>query len=79
MNATYVSPSPLTRGISVFVEADTGIYSFFWWRGGGARATVRLFFSIWEGGGKPSAIKGQTTDILRKISVGNMPIHRVVL
>ena len=78
MNATYVSPSPLTRGISVFVEADTGIYSFFLVEGGGARATVRLFFSFWEGG-KPSAIEGQTTDILRKISVGNMPIHRVVL
>ena len=79
MNATYVSPSPLTRGISVFVEADTGIYSFFFGGGGGgARATVRLFFSFWEGG-KPSAIEGQTTDILRKISVGNMPIHRVVL
>lgn len=51
MNATYVSPSPLTRGISVFVEADTGIYSFFFGGGGGgARATVRLFFSFWEGG-----------------------------
>ena len=35
MNATYVSPSPLTRGISVFVEADTGIYSFFFGGGGG--------------------------------------------
>ena len=48
MNATYVSPSPLTRGISVFVEADTGIYSFFlvvegWWRGGeGGGAGGRL-------------------------------------
>ena len=50
MNATYVSPSPLTRGISVFVEADTGIYSFFLVEGGGARATARLFFSFWEGG-----------------------------
>ena len=51
MNATYVSPSPLTRGISVFVEADTGIYSFFFGGGGGgARATARLFFFFWEGG-----------------------------
>lgn len=73
MNATYVSPSPLTRGISVFVEADTGIYSFL---EGGGRATVRPFFSFWKGR-EPSAIEGQTTDILRKI--GNMPIHRAVL
>ena len=42
MNATYVSPSPLTRGISVFVEADTGIYSFFLVVEGGGGAGGRL-------------------------------------
>ena len=79
MNATYVSPSPLTRGISVFVEAHTGIYSFFFGGGGGGRERLQDYFFFFGRGGKPSAIEGQTTDILRKISVGNMPIHRVVL
>lgn len=59
-----------------FVEADTGIYSFFLLGGG---AAARPFFSFWEGGGEPFAIEGQTADILRKIIVGNMPIHRGVL
>ena len=62
-----------------FVEADTGIYSFFLLGGGEAAAAARPFFSFWEGGGKPFAIEGQTADILRKIIVGNMPIHRGVL
>ena len=63
-----------------FVEADTGIYSFFCWGGGGeGAAAARPFFSFWRGGGKPFAIEGQTADILRKIIVGNMPIHRGVL
>ena len=56
MNATYVSPSPLTRGISVFVEADTGIYSFFLvvegGGGGGGRAgdCKTIFFLFGRGG-----------------------------
>ena len=53
MNATYVSPSPLTRGISVFVEADTGIYSFFLVvEGGGGRAgdCKTIFFLFGRGG-----------------------------
>ena len=53
MNATYVSPSPLTRGISVFVEADTGIYSFFLVvEGGGGRAgDCKTIFFFLEGEG----------------------------
>lgn len=50
MNATYVSPSPLTRGISVFVEADTGIYSFFFGGGGGASDCKTIFFFLGGGG-----------------------------
>ena len=59
-----------------FVEADTGIYSFFLLGGGGGCKTIFFFLG---GGGKPFAIEGQTADILRKIIVGNMPIHRGVL
>ena len=62
-----------------FVEADTGIYSFFLLGGGGAAAAARPFFFLFGRGGKPFAIEGQTADILRKIIVGNMPIHRGVL
>ena len=36
-------------------------------------------FFLFGRGGKPFAIEGQTADILRKIIVGNMPIHRGVL
>ena len=63
-----------------FVEADTGIYSFLLLGGGGGGpAAARPFFFFLGGGGKPFAIEGQTADILRKITVGNMPIHRGVL
>lgn len=51
MNATYVSPSPLTRGISVFVEADTGIYSFFLVEGGGGASDCKTIFFFLGGGG----------------------------
>ena len=51
MNATYVSPSPLTRGISVFVEADTGIYSFFFGGGGGGASDCKTIFFFLGGGG----------------------------
>ena len=58
MNATYVSPSPLTRGISVFVEADTGIYSFFFGGGGGGGAgdCKTIFFFL--GGGEAFCDRG---------------------
>ena len=59
-----------------FVEADTGIYSFFLLGGGGG---LQDHFFLFGRGGKPFAIEGQTADILRKIIVGNMPIHRGVL
>ena len=62
-----------------FVEADTGIYSFFCWGGGGRRGGCKTIFFFLGGGGKPFAIEGQTADILRKIIVGNMPIHLGVL
>ena len=61
-----------------FVEADTGIYSFFFVGGGGTRRLQDHFF-LFGRGGKPFAIEGQTADFLRKIIVGNMPIHRGVL
>ena len=51
MNATYVSPSPLTRGISVFVEADTGIYSFFLVEGGGGAGDCKTIFFLFGRGG----------------------------
>lgn len=70
-------PFPFDSRDVCFVEADTGIYSFLF-VGGGGRLQDH-FFSFWEGGWKPFAIEGQTADILRKIIVGNMPIHRGVL
>ena len=70
-------PLPLwLAGLVCFVEADTGIYSFFFVGGGGGCKTIFFFLG---GGGEPFAIEGQTADILRKIIVGNMPIHRGVL
>ena len=70
-------PFPFDSRDVCFVEADTGIYSFFFVGGGGGCKTI--FFLFGRGGGKPFAIEGQTADILRKIIVGNMLIHRGVL
>ena len=70
-------PFPFDSRDVCFVEADTGIYSFFL-LGGGVRRLQDHFF-LFGRGGKPFAIEGQTADILRKIIVGNMPIHRGVL
>ena len=50
-----------------FVEADTGIYSFFFVGGGGGRGGCKTIFFFLGGGGKPFAIEGQTADFLRKI------------
>ena len=71
-------PFPFDSRDVCFVEADTGIYSFFFVGGGGGGGCKTIFF-LFGRGGKPFAIEGQTADILRKIIVGNMPIHRGVL
>ena len=70
-------PFPFDSRDVCFVEADTGIYSFFLLGGGGRRLQDHFF--LFGRGGEPFAIEGQTADILRKIIVGNMPIHRGVL
>ena len=43
-------PFPFDSRDVCFVEADTGIYSFFFVGGGGGAAAARPFFSFWEGG-----------------------------